>query len=58
MLASNPAAFAASRLGPATASSGPTSPRTSLILIIALILGAGVGVAVALLLGPPKAKAQ
>ncbi|WP_416906858.1 MAG: hypothetical protein ACMVO5_07260 [Polymorphobacter sp.] len=53
MLARNPAAFAASRLGPATASTGPTSPRAGLVLVLALVLGAGIGIGTALLFGPP-----
>lgn len=57
MMTRNPAPFAASRLGAASASQGPTSPRTALILALVLVLGVGVGLVLALLLGPPRRRA-
>lgn len=54
MMTRNPAPFAASRLGEASASQGPTSPRTGLVLALALVLATAIGVALALLLGPPR----
>lgn len=54
MLASNPAPYAATPLGGATASPNPTSPRQGLTLVLALLLGLAAGTALALFLGPPK----
>jgi hypothetical protein len=49
MLARNPAAYAAERFGPITASPQPTSPRQVPVLIVALVFGAFLGVVAALL---------
>jgi hypothetical protein len=50
MLARNPAAYAAERFGPVTATPQPTSPRQIPVLVVALMLGLGAGVGAALLL--------
>lgn len=50
MLVRNPAAYAAERFGPITASPQPTSPRQLPTLVIALVLGALVGGVAALVL--------
>lgn len=50
MLARNPAAYAAERFGPITATPQPTSPRQIPVLVTALMLGLGVGVVAAFVL--------